>query len=71
MNNSLLKNENFYRHWRKGKKTIEEGGGGGGGTIACQRYDTLLQTKLHEVHICLSRNTSTDHHVISSLIEYG
>lgn len=64
MNNSLLRNENFYRHWRKGKKTIEEGGGG---TIAWQRYDTLLQTKLHEVHICLSRNTST-YHAASNLI---
>lgn len=67
MNNSLLKNENFYRHWRKGKKTIEEGGGGGGGTIAWQRYDTLLQTKPHEVHICLSHNTST-YHAASNLI---
>lgn len=68
MNNSHLKNENFYRHWRKGKKTIEEGGGGGGGTIACQRYDTLLQTKLHEVHICLSHNTSTYHAASNQII---
>lgn len=54
MNNSLLKNENFYRHWRKGKKTIEEGGGGGGGTIAWQRYDTLLQTNCMKfTFVCL------------------